>query len=231
MGQTEAANASVDDAGGDEEFDPIGTLTLIGIYFAILLLGGCTSTSSNSSVAIWSLSGENIMHIHAYEKLWLAASIVLILLLIGSVTYGAVGPGVAMVSDSEQPIDAGALDEDDRFAEPRVEQVGENEYEAYVVAYQYGFDPDPIVVPEDSTVTFFVTAEDVIHGFQVVETNANTMVVPGEVAEITVEVDEQGEYGIICNEYCGPGHHVMEGKLEVVSESEYEAHIEGGDDA
>ncbi|OYR98791.1 cytochrome C oxidase subunit II, partial [Halorubrum sp. E3] len=39
------------------------------------------------------------MHIHAYEKLWLAASVLLILLLIGSVTYGAVGPGVAMVSD------------------------------------------------------------------------------------------------------------------------------------
>jgi len=39
MGQSEAAHASVDDAGGDEEFDPIGTLTLIGIYFAILLLG------------------------------------------------------------------------------------------------------------------------------------------------------------------------------------------------
>jgi len=171
------------------------------------------------------------MHIHAYEKLWLAASIVLILLLIGSVTYGAVGPGVAMVADSEPPIDAGALDEDDRFAEPRVEQVGENEYEVYVVAYQYGFDPDPIVVPEDSTVTFYVTAEDVIHGFQIVETNANTMVVPGEVAEITVEVDEPSEYGIVCNEYCGPGHHVMEGTLEVVSQSEYEERIEGGDDA
>ena len=171
------------------------------------------------------------MHIHAYEKLWLAASIVLILLLIGSVTYGAVGPGVAMVPDGEQPIDAGALDEDDRFAEPRVEQVGENEYEAYVVAFQYGFNPDPIVVPEDSRVTFYVTAEDVIHGFQVVGTNANTMVVPGEVAEITVEVNEPGEYGVICNEYCGAGHHVMEGKLEVVSQSEYEEQTAGGDDA
>jgi len=39
MGQSEAARASANDASGDEEFDPIGTLTLIGIYFAILLLG------------------------------------------------------------------------------------------------------------------------------------------------------------------------------------------------
>ncbi|EMA57838.1 cytochrome c oxidase subunit II [Halorubrum lipolyticum] len=169
------------------------------------------------------------MHIHAYEKLWLAASVLLILLLLGSVTYGAVGPGVAMVSDSEPAIDAGGLDEDERFSEPRVEQVGENEYEAYVVAFQFGFQPDPIVVPEDSTVTFYVTSRDVIHGFEVAGTNANTMVVPGEVAEITVETDGAAEYGIVCNEYCGAGHHGMEGKLEVVSQSEFDDRTSGGD--
>lgn len=169
------------------------------------------------------------MHIHAYEKLWLAASILLILLLIGTVTYGAVGPGVAMVTDSEEPIDATALDEDDRFSEPRVEQVGEDEYAAYVVAYQFAFEPDPIVVPEDSTVTFYVTSQDVVHGFEVVGTNANTMVIPGEVAELTVEVDEPGEYGVLCNEYCGGGHHGMEGSFEVVSQSEYDERT-GGDE-
>ena len=166
------------------------------------------------------------MHIHAYEKIWLAASVLLILFLLGSVTYGAVGPGVAMVSDTEPAIDAGALDEDERFSEPRVEQVGENEYEVYVVARQFGFQPDPIVVPANSTVTFYVTSADVIHGFEVAGTNANTMVVPGEVSEITVETDDPAEYGIVCNEYCGAGHHVMEGKLNVVSQSEFES---GGD--
>jgi len=171
------------------------------------------------------------MHIHAYEKLWLAASILLILLLIGSVTYGAVGPGVAMVSDSEPPIDAQALDGDERFSEPRVEQVGDNEYAAYVVAYQFGFEPSPIVVPEDSTVTFYVTSRDVIHGFEVVGTNANTMVVPGEVSKLTVEVEGPEEYGLICNEYCGAGHHVMEGKVNVVSQAEFEGRNSGGDDA
>ncbi|MFC5133410.1 MULTISPECIES: cytochrome c oxidase subunit II [Haloferacaceae] len=169
------------------------------------------------------------MHIHAYEKIWLAFAIVLILLLLGSVTYGAVGPGVAMVADSEAQIDANALDEDDRFAEPRVEQVGENEYEAYVVAYQFGFEPSPIVVPENSTVTFQITSRDVIHGFEVAGTNANTMAVPGEVAEITVEVSEPREYGIVCNEYCGAGHHAMEGKLHVVSEEEFAEMNEGGE--
>lgn len=169
------------------------------------------------------------MHIHAYEKLWLALSLVLILLLIGSVTYGAVGPGVAMVAADEEPIDSGGLDEDERFSEPRVEQVGENEYAAYVVARQFGFQPDPIVVPENSTVTFYVTSRDVIHGFEVAGTNANTMVVPGEVSDITVETDEPQEYGLLCNEYCGAGHHVMEGKVHVVSTAEFEDRQSGGD--
>jgi cytochrome c oxidase subunit 2 len=171
------------------------------------------------------------MHIHAYEKLWLAASILLILLLIGSVTYGAVGPGVAMVADGEPTVDAQALDEDERFSEPRVERVGENEYAAYVVARQFGFQPDPIVVPANSTVTFYVTSADVIHGFEVVGTNANTMVVPGEVSELTVEVDGSQEYGLLCNEYCGAGHHSMEGKVNVVSQAEFEERNSGGDDA
>ena len=165
------------------------------------------------------------MHVHAYEKLWLGLSVGLILLLIGSVTYGAVGPGVAMIADDPEPVEPGALDEDDRFAEPRVEQVGENEYAAYVVAYQFAFEPDPIVVPENSRVTLYVTSRDVIHGF------ANTMVVPGEVSEITVEVGEPQEYGLLCNEYCGAGHHVMEGSVRVVSDSEYEDRTDGGDDA
>jgi hypothetical protein len=39
MGQNETAHAPSDDVSGDtEEFDPIGTLTLIGIYFVILVL-------------------------------------------------------------------------------------------------------------------------------------------------------------------------------------------------
>jgi len=162
------------------------------------------------------------MHIHAYEKVWLAFAIVLILLLIGTVTYGAVGPGVAMVTDSEAQIDPGALDQDARFAEPRVEQVGENHYEAYVVAHQFAFEPTPIVVPANSRVTLYVTSRDVIHGFEVAGTNANTMVVPGEVSKITFDVGEPKEYGIVCNEYCGAAHHTMEGKLHVVSESAFE---------
>lgn len=163
------------------------------------------------------------MNIHSYEKLWIAASMVLIVLFIGSVTYGAVAAGVTMIDDREDVVDPDNLDEE--FPEPGVEQVGENEYEVHVIAGQFFFDPgtfDPIEVPENSEVTFKVTSPDVIHSFSIVGTNANTMVIPGEVASLTVEVDEPGHYGIVCNEYCGGGHHNMEGELVVVPEEDFE---------
>ena len=170
------------------------------------------------------------MHVHKYEKLWLALSLVLILAFIATVTYGAVGAGVSMVADDEEPVNPDTLSDHPKFGEPGVEQVGENEYEVYVIAEQFEFKPDPIVVPEHSTVTFYVTSPDVIHGFGVVGTNANTMVIPGEVAKITVETDEPREFGIVCNEYCGAAHHAMEGKLHVVPQEEFEAQHDGGDE-
>jgi len=162
------------------------------------------------------------MNIHNYEKLWLVLSMLLIIGFISTVVYGATAVGIEMVNDEGGTIDSTALDEDDRFSEPRVEKVGDNEYAAYVVARQFIFEPDPIEVPANSTVTFYVTSPDVIHGFEVVGTNANGMVVPGEITELTVEVNEPKEYGILCNEYCGGGHHTMEGKLIVVPEDEFE---------
>ncbi|SDK46553.1 cytochrome c oxidase subunit II [Natronorubrum texcoconense] len=162
------------------------------------------------------------MNIHTYEKLWLVAAMVLIVGFIATITYGSVGLGITMVGDQQPTIEPSEISDDERFGEPRVEHVGENEYEAYVVAQTFAFSPDPIEVPANSEVTFYVTARDVIHSFSVAGTNINTMVIPGEIAEMTVEFDEPGEYGIVCNEYCGSGHHDMEGMLHVVPEDEFD---------
>jgi cytochrome c oxidase subunit 2 len=164
------------------------------------------------------------MEIHRYEKLWTVASLLLIVGFIATVTYGAVGAGVTMVDDSGGTIDPGSLDETE-FSDPGVERVGEDEYEVRVVARQFLFEPgtsEPIRVPADSEVTFYVTSADVTHGFEVVGTNVNVMVLPGRVAEVTVRFDEPAEYGIVCHEYCGAAHHTMAGQLVVVPEDEYD---------
>ncbi|ELZ13580.1 cytochrome c oxidase subunit II [Halovivax asiaticus JCM 14624] len=161
------------------------------------------------------------MRIHTYEKLWLAGSFVLIVGFIVTVTYGSVGLGIDMIGEEADGVSPDEISSDERFSEPRVEQVGENEYEVYVVAMTFIFQPDPIEVPANSEVTFYVTSRDVIHGFEVPGTNINSMAIPGQVAELTVEFDEPGTYGVICNEYCGPQHHTMEGSLVVTPEWEF----------
>ena len=165
------------------------------------------------------------MEIHRYERAWLAASLVLIVLFIGTVAYGALGPSVAMVDAEGGTVDPAALDDHPRFSDPGVYQTGEDEYAAYVIARRFAFQPgstDPIRVPEGSTVTFYITSPDVVHGFSLAGTNVNTMVLPGQVTKVTVDFEETGEYGVVCHEYCGEAHHEMAGTLVVVPSGEFD---------
>ena len=165
------------------------------------------------------------MEIHKYEKLWFAVALLLIVGFIATIAYGAVGAGVQMINDDGGTIDPDNPQEHEHFGEPLdgyVEHVEGDRYRASVQAFTFGFAPNPIEVPEGSTVEFYVTSVDVIHGLDIVGTNVNTMVIPGQVAQFTVEFDEPGEYGIVCNEFCGAGHETMEGQLIVVPEDEWE---------
>ncbi|MFC7078091.1 cytochrome c oxidase subunit II [Haloarcula halophila] len=165
------------------------------------------------------------MHVHRFERLWLVGALTLIVLFIGTVTYGAVGAGYGMVDATGGEVDQTNPTASDNFREPGVYNGSEpNHYDVYIEAVQFAFVPgtsEPIRLPANSTVTFHVTSGDVVHGFEVVGTNINTMAVPGQVATVTVEFDEPGEYGLVCNEYCGSGHHTMEGSLDVVPPAEF----------
>lgn len=57
------------------------------------------------------------------------------------------------------------------------------------------------------------------HGFSLQPENINLQIHPNYEMVITVQPDESGEYSIVCNEYCGIGHHTMLGKLYVVDGS------------
>lgn len=169
------------------------------------------------------------MKIHTLERIWIGLSILLIVGFIGSVTYGAVGVGVEMISDQggtvetpNQPV------EDDNFREPGIYRTGENEYDVWVLVRQFVFQPGSspaIQLPAGSTATFHVTSRDVIHGFYLSGTNVNTKVVPGYITEFTVEFDQPATYDILCHEYCGTGHHLMQGTIEVVPPEEFDPEV------
>ena len=98
-----------------------------------------------------------------------------------------------------------------------------------LVAQQYSFTPQCLVVPADMPVTFRGTATDAIHGFIVGTTNANTMLVPGFVATFTTTFHKTGEQLMPCHEYCGTGHEAMWARVQVLPPAEFLARARGGE--
>jgi cytochrome c oxidase subunit 2 len=54
------------------------------------------------------------------------------------------------------------------------------------------------------------------HGFSLQPLNINIQVHPGYEMVVTMRPTETGVYGLVCNEFCGIGHHTMTGKIYVV---------------
>jgi cytochrome c oxidase subunit 2 len=90
-----------------------------------------------------------------------------------------------------------------------------------LIAQQYSFVPQCIVVPAGMPVTFRATATDAIHGFVIGRTNANTMLIPGFVATFTTSFRQTGEQLMPCHEYCGTGHEAMWGRVQVLPQEEF----------
>jgi cytochrome c oxidase subunit 2 len=98
-----------------------------------------------------------------------------------------------------------------------------------LVAQQYSFEPQCIVVPADTEVTFRATSTDVIHGFVVGTTNANVMLIPGYVATFKTTFPKQGEHLMPCHEYCGTGHAAMWARVQVLGREEFASKARSGE--
>ena len=61
-----------------------------------------------------------------------------------------------------------------------------------------------------------LSSADWMHGFSLQPTNINISIHPGYEHVINLTPTDTGEFGIICNEYCGIGHHTMTGRIRVI---------------
>jgi cytochrome c oxidase subunit II len=66
--------------------------------------------------------------------------------------------------------------------------------------------------------TLHLSSTDINHGFSLYPVNINFQVVPGYDYGLRIVPTEAGDFGIICNEFCGIGHHMMLGKVIVTNE-------------
>lgn len=65
-----------------------------------------------------------------------------------------------------------------------------------------------------------ISSMDWQHGFSLQPDNINLQVIPGYEMVVTITPDRAGDYAVICNEFCGIGHHNMVGKITVVEGGE-----------
>lgn len=96
-----------------------------------------------------------------------------------------------------------------------------------IVATQFAFQPQCIVVPSNRTVTLRFATPDVIHGILVTGTNVNTMIIPGYVSQVHTVFTKTGDLLMPCHEFCGLGHSQMWATVRVVPESEFKPDADG----
>ena len=69
---------------------------------------------------------------------------------------------------------------------------------------------------KDQTYRLHLSSVDWQHGFSLQPNNINLQVHPGYDMVVTLTPTEVGTFSVVCNEYCGVGHHTMIGRIHVV---------------
>lgn len=154
------------------------------------------------------------MHVDRYERYWMWAASGMLALFTGAIVVTAVTSSAHPPSHTEV-VNPETLTIGGEFAPPGVATAADGRVTVSLRAEFYVFRPEQVRVPAGVPVTFRVTSPDVLHGFQIVGTNVNLTVAPGYVSEATTTFETPGEYLVVCNEYCGLGHHLMQGTVIV----------------
>jgi cytochrome c oxidase subunit 2 len=162
------------------------------------------------------------MKVDLYERIWMWGVGVMLALFFGSTAMAALGKQMHPPSHIET-IDPATVLRDARFRAQGVSVDPDGGIHVGIVGLMFAWLPADFTLPAGRPVTFHLTSTDVTHGFEIVRTNGQTMVVPGYISQFTTQFNDPGEYLIACNEYCGTGHHVMAAKMHVVPATQWQA--------
>lgn len=154
------------------------------------------------------------MHFHKFEKIWLIFGIISLVIFLSVVGITAFSHGHHPAGGMDT-IDPEKINETAPFDNPGVRQLDEDTYQVAIVAMAFGYTAPELKVPAGKEIIFKVTSRDVVHSFTIDDTKVNMMVVPGQITTRSYTFDKPGKYLILCNEYCGTGHHYMFTEIEV----------------
>jgi cytochrome c oxidase subunit II len=87
--------------------------------------------------------------------------------------------------------------------------------DGYITARMWSWSPI-IQMKKGQTYRLHLSSADLQHGFSLQPLNMNFQVLPGYDHVLTLRPTSSGVFPIICNEFCGIGHHMMTGRIIVV---------------
>ncbi|HET9984281.1 MAG TPA: hypothetical protein VFQ38_11865 [Longimicrobiales bacterium] len=90
--------------------------------------------------------------------------------------------------------------------------------EVYLEARMWAWSPI-LKLRKGAQYTLHISSIDVNHGFSLYPINVNFQVVPGYDYGLRVTPTEAGDFRLMCNEFCGIGHHMMLGRVIVTDEA------------
>ncbi|HBH01856.1 MAG: cytochrome C oxidase subunit II [Candidatus Rokubacteria bacterium RBG_16_73_20] len=152
--------------------------------------------------------------VYLYELAWILPSFAIPVGMLVALVVTAFGAGIHLPG-LERRIDPTKVAETPPFDKPGLVELAPGRYEVRMTAQIWSFAPREIRVPAGSTVRFWVTSKDVVHGLLIPKANVNLMLLPGQVAFAEARFDTPGEYLMMCHEYCGIAHHTMAGTVIV----------------
>ena len=161
------------------------------------------------------------------ELYWTAVVVAIVSFIMLAVIYAGVVHHINPPSNIEF-VDPKTLHLSGEFTEGNLgTRVDGDQVVSRIVATQFAFQPQCVVLPANRTVTLRFATPDVIHGILVTGTNVNTMVVPGYVSQVHTVFTKTGDLLMPCHEYCGLGHSQMWATVRVVPENEFKPDVEG----
>ena len=90
--------------------------------------------------------------------------------------------------------------------------------DVYMIARLWNFWPI-LELQEGQTYRLHLTSMDYNHGFSLQPANINIQIVPGYEHVVTIVPNQSGTYSVVCNEFCGIGHHTMVGRIYIKGET------------
>ena len=90
----------------------------------------------------------------------------------------------------------------------------------HATAGQFYWRLQPAQVPARTAVRFEITSSDVNHGFGVYDPQGHLIgqaqAMPGYTNTVDMTFNSPGQYRVLCLEYCGIGHHIMQATFTVL---------------